>query len=196
MPEMPAFCQNCRTIFGSGMVFENCKNITLIGFSIECPKCGKMGQVPDGVYDIVGNIITVLTSTKNTVYNLNKLNNILTNAKKSNYSHEEIKSKIKEELPELSSLSDTLPKTRNELYAFIVLILTTIGLTLAFISSTNKNEISESKIKKITEKAIEKSLFKHNTKKYKNDVSPQKNKTGRNEPCPCGSGKKFKKCCA
>jgi len=28
--------------------------------------------------------------------------------------------------------------------------------------------------------------------------SPQKNitrKTGRNEPCPCGSGKKYKKCC-
>ena len=22
------------------------------------------------------------------------------------------------------------------------------------------------------------------------------NKVGRNEPCPCGSGKKFKKCCA
>ena len=22
-----------------------------------------------------------------------------------------------------------------------------------------------------------------------------KKKTGRNEPCPCGSGKKFKKCC-
>lgn len=21
------------------------------------------------------------------------------------------------------------------------------------------------------------------------------NKTGRNDPCPCGSGKKFKKCC-
>jgi len=22
-----------------------------------------------------------------------------------------------------------------------------------------------------------------------------KNKIGRNDPCPCGSGKKFKKCC-
>lgn len=25
-------------------------------------------------------------------------------------------------------------------------------------------------------------------------VNPQKN-VGRNDPCPCGSGKKFKKCC-
>jgi uncharacterized protein YecA (UPF0149 family) len=26
-------------------------------------------------------------------------------------------------------------------------------------------------------------------------VSVGKNKVGRNDPCPCGSGKKFKKCC-
>lgn len=23
----------------------------------------------------------------------------------------------------------------------------------------------------------------------------EKNKSGRNDPCPCGSGKKYKKCC-
>lgn len=27
------------------------------------------------------------------------------------------------------------------------------------------------------------------------DEEPPSNKTGRNDPCPCGSGKKFKKCC-
>jgi hypothetical protein len=26
-------------------------------------------------------------------------------------------------------------------------------------------------------------------------VSPRREKTGRNDPCPCGSGKKYKKCC-
>jgi hypothetical protein len=26
-------------------------------------------------------------------------------------------------------------------------------------------------------------------------ASPSKKKVGRNEPCPCGSGKKFKRCC-
>ncbi|MDD3234623.1 MAG: SEC-C metal-binding domain-containing protein [Candidatus Omnitrophica bacterium] len=26
-------------------------------------------------------------------------------------------------------------------------------------------------------------------------MSLGQNKVGRNEPCPCGSGKKFKKCC-
>jgi preprotein translocase subunit SecA len=29
----------------------------------------------------------------------------------------------------------------------------------------------------------------------KSVASPQKKKVGRNDPCPCGSGKKYKKCC-
>ena len=28
------------------------------------------------------------------------------------------------------------------------------------------------------------------------EKSPARPKVGRNDPCPCGSGKKFKKCCA
>ncbi|MEW6094070.1 MAG: SEC-C metal-binding domain-containing protein [Chloroflexota bacterium] len=26
-------------------------------------------------------------------------------------------------------------------------------------------------------------------------VRPRKKKAGRNDPCPCGSGRKYKKCC-
>ena len=30
---------------------------------------------------------------------------------------------------------------------------------------------------------------------YRADPSHPKRRTGRNDPCPCGSGKKYKKCC-
>lgn len=60
-----------------------------------------------------------------------------------------------------------------------------------------------------------KSVFEKNGWKYKIELNPDKpediadldmllnppktrtaeKKVGRNEPCPCGSGKKFKKCC-
>lgn len=32
-------------------------------------------------------------------------------------------------------------------------------------------------------------------KQYRSDTTAVSNKVGRNEPCPCGSGKKYKKCC-
>ena len=33
------------------------------------------------------------------------------------------------------------------------------------------------------------------TKKYREDNIAHVEKIGRNDPCPCGSGKKYKKCC-
>src|SRR5690606_2909480 len=40
MPEMPAFCDNCGAIFGSGFVFENCRNVTLSENRVgPCPNC-------------------------------------------------------------------------------------------------------------------------------------------------------------
>ena len=33
------------------------------------------------------------------------------------------------------------------------------------------------------------------TKAYKRSKIAVSNKIGRNDPCPCGSGKKYKKCC-
>ncbi|MGD9276490.1 MAG: SEC-C metal-binding domain-containing protein [Candidatus Pacearchaeota archaeon] len=37
--------------------------------------------------------------------------------------------------------------------------------------------------------------FEMKNKAYKEFLKPKKRKIGVNEPCPCGSGKKYKKCC-
>ena len=39
-------------------------------------------------------------------------------------------------------------------------------------------------------------ILKANDGKEKEKATPKRvNKIGRNEPCPCGSGKKYKNCC-
>lgn len=45
----------------------------------------------------------------------------------------------------------------------------------------------------VIEKAKERFEIKNRT--YKESLKVKKKKIGRNEPCPCGSGKKYKKCC-
>ena len=46
------------------------------------------------------------------------------------------------------------------------------------------------------EKAEQKKLvFSHGGEEAKQPVRRSKQKVGRNQPCPCGSGKKYKKCC-
>jgi uncharacterized protein YecA (UPF0149 family) len=197
MPEMPAFCKNCGAIFGSGMVFDNCINVTLRGNTSQCPQCGGIGEVPDGVFDMTNNAIKMISGTSRSIKNLKKLALILTEAQKSNTSKEQIESIIKKEVPELSSFPSILPQTRNELYAFITLILTAIGILVT--STSTIKPLSESEVIEITERTIQKAMIKPK-KKYKNSLSTdsthkKKKKTGRNEPCPCGSGEKYKRCC-
>ena len=50
-------------------------------------------------------------------------------------------------------------------------------------SASNQSEIPATQVKENT-------AYKQST-----IVKSEVEKTGRNEPCPCGSGKKFKQCC-
>lgn len=52
----------------------------------------------------------------------------------------------------------------------------------------------EARLKK-QEEEINKGLSSYNNRTKKPSVSVESTKVGRNDPCPCGSGKKYKKCC-
>ncbi len=43
--------------------------------------------------------------------------------------------------------------------------------------------------------AAGKSAIDSRTRRAVGNIGPRAAKVGRNEPCPCGSGKKYKKCC-
>lgn len=59
-----------------------------------------------------------------------------------------------------------------------------------------QSEHSEELLKLFKEIMVKDSIFIERLKRhYELFKSSKKNKIGRNEPCPCGSGKKYKKCC-
>ncbi len=188
MPIVPAFCDTCGTPFPSGFSFENATNITLSGNkSGPCPKCGGMGHIPDGVFNFIGSTIEILSAPQRTVEELSRLAQILHDAKSRQQSTEQVATKIKEELPELSSIADLLPKNRGELYGFLAVILAAIQLFTQSPKPSQNITINVSQV-------IEQTLANAPTEKPKPQVSIPSKKVGRNDPCPCGSGIKYKKC--
>jgi len=194
LADIPAICNKCGSLFvapnlfGGGTVqFINCA----LG---PCPVCGGTGNIIDGVYSAATNSAKLFFSPATKINDLIKLQQIIEKAKKEKHSTKQLSNSLKEEVPELQSLSDWLPKTRMELYAFsgIILTIITIITTSAFNYAESKDNTTEAKIEELVEKALKKQIVQPN------NVTPKKkkkNKTGRNEPCPCGSGKKYKKCC-
>ncbi len=193
MVDVPAICSTCGNVFfapnligGSGkVIFQNSR----LG---PCPVCGGTGDIIDGVYDAATNTAKLIVTSVKNVHQLNKFKEILLGAQKNKLSSKQINSQVKKEIPELQSLSDWLPKTRIDLYSFIGIILTLITLlsSTAIDFFNAKENISEEQVKELIKKSIQKQKPIH-----KSPPITKKNKVGRNQPCPCGSGKKYKKCC-
>ena len=190
MPSVPAFCDTCGTVFHSGIMVENSTNITFAGNRAgPCPTCGGMGHVPDGVFNFIGNTIEILSAPARTIDELTHLAKILREAREKQDTPEEVAARIQKELPTLSRLGDILPKNRSELYGFLAVVLATIQLITQSLP-TQPGPVTIN-INQVVNQATDQSQSVSRSAR----LTDSSKKVGRNEPCPCGSGKKFKKCC-
>ncbi len=191
---VPAVCDNCGTIFPSSFEVENSTSISFSGCGAgPCPACKGQGHIPDGIYNFIGNTIELLSGPSRTVAELERLAAILKQAREKGTSLEEVTNEIEAHVPELSSLKDILPKSRIELYAFITIIISIIALLLGQLSKDETQRIE------INNNNVVNNIYQQvpvpSATSVPNKASTQSKKIGRNEPCPCGSGKKYKKCC-
>lgn len=188
MINLPIFCNSCGAIFPSDIVVENLTH-KIDDISGSCPLCGEFSQVPSGIYNFIGHTIELLTGPDKTIDELNKLSIILRNYQDKESGINDIRQQIEHEVTKLTSIVDLLPKTRQNIYQFIqiILFIITIIITLTL----------EGQQGPITAETIVAQLYKHLTPSNNspNDTENKNLKMGRNELCTCGSGKKYKKCC-
>ncbi|HTN93696.1 MAG TPA: SEC-C metal-binding domain-containing protein [Gallionella sp.] len=157
-----------------------------------------MGTIPDGVYTAAGNVLRLLSGPQKTIEQLKRLVAVIVEARRTQEEPNRIAEKIKEEAPELSSLVDALPKTRSELYNFILVILTAVSVLIAAAAVNKNSNPSDAEIEKMVEEAVEMAIQQSQKQpptieKKQPYIAPEK--PGRNSPCTCGSGKKYKHCC-
>ncbi len=161
MAQLPAFCDNCGAVFPSGFAIRGEGAKTFVGNkSGPCPVCGRMGSVPDGVFDVTDNVIRLLSGPQKTVEQLRKLASVIKEARETVEKPNKAVEKIKNEAPELSSIVDALPKTRNELYGFLTIILMAVGSIIAVAALYKNDSPSEADIQNMIDNTIEQSFQK------------------------------------
>lgn len=189
MPAIPAFCDTCGTAFPSGIFVENCLNISLSGNkSGPCPKCGGIGHIPDGVFNVVGSTIEILSAPDRTIQELTRLVEILQAAKTLNARPEEVAREIKRDIPALALLLLLRPSSKADWYAFLGILLAIVQVYLTV------NPTGTSTPAVTINQVIHQTFVNEQTGESATTKASRK-KTGPNEPCPCGSGLKYKKCC-
>lgn len=192
MPMIPAFCDTCGTAFPSGFFMENCTNIHLSSNrSGPCPKCGGSGHVPDGVFNIIGDAIHIVSAPSRTKQELRRFAEVLEVARATNKSVSAVKEELESTLPDLSGIMKYAPESKAEWLAFIGVMLALIQVYLAaFPPSSGQQQPGTPNI--TVNQIIEQTLVSDPSNVGGN---LPRQKVGRNEPCPCNSGKKYKKCC-
>ena len=134
MAHLPAICLNptCRTIFPSGFAIIGGVNISYVGnTSGPCPKCGGMGKVPDGNYSNIGDKLFVTLNNLSDASVFKQYSELLKRELLSNKSPEQIIQSVNQNFPELRSVSDLIPKTRSDAYAFIGILIALISLIIS-----------------------------------------------------------------
>lgn len=191
MPIVPAFCDTCGTAFNSGILVENSMNISFAGnMSGPCPSCGGMGHVPDGVFNFIGNTIEILSAPGRTVSELLGFAEILKDARARGESKEQVVTRIEKSFPSLSYLAKLLPTTKSELYGFLGVII-----AVAALCTRSPDKPPSQTFVNVTQVIQQITTTPPQQQREKHRQATSVKKQGRNEPCQCGSGKKFKKCC-
>ena len=96
-------------------------------------------------------------------------------------------------------MANLLPQNRAELYAFIQVVLAAIAILLTAASTQSISikdvDVDINRVIEITIEQQQQPPSNRPSVERSTGVSTRSAETvGRNEPCPCGSGKKYKKC--
>jgi preprotein translocase subunit SecA len=131
-----------------------------------------------------------LAGPQRSIEELTRLSEILRKAQASGAAREEVAEQIKTELPALASLAQLLPSNKSELYGFLAVVLAAVQLYLTVSPPTSQSPV-QINVNQVIEQTYADSSPRRKSEKPKST----KKKVGRNAPCPCGSGAKYKKCC-
>ncbi|MBN1397318.1 MAG: hypothetical protein JXA06_04720 [Bacteroidetes bacterium] len=132
MPQLPSICTNpkCGMIFASPINLLATDNTFINLLYGICPKCGTVGRIPNGKYSSIGDQLFATLFDIPDIAILNNYVSFVSEKVHSGLSPEIIKESVNNEFPQLKPLSDLIPQTRSDAYAFIGILLTLIGLTI------------------------------------------------------------------
>lgn len=201
---IPAECGNCGYLYPSGYGFDPADTGIEVSMTVfenaevsePCPMCGRRrSRVLAGEHQLVRDAEKLLRDSPRDATELDRLMEFLQGSRGSNGSADEVRERAGEQIPELSGLVDELldsSSARVSLSTWHDLLVATLQALEAHADGASNDHIWPSQV-------IYGSMNRYNITTVQpsaptEDQQHEAHKVGRNDPCPCGSGKKYKKC--
>lgn len=163
--------------------------------------------------NVLGDTIEILRGTNATAAQLARLQELLRTAQRTQQSPKEVAAAVERELPAFGELAKRLltPKTAGDFWTLVGAIIALITLLKVTTPTHDDHSVivnqvieqiyeQEQSVPPAAQAARPKTKFAPNNRNHasaakKNPTTQPPGKVGRNAPCPCGSGRKYKRCC-
>jgi hypothetical protein len=193
MYALPAICESCGAIFAPPAIVlgEGVTNLKVSNSRVgPCPACGNQwGRIPDGTYDSVRGTLRMLLNDPASAQSLQRLADILQAAREARADQATVADQIEADVPELRDLAASLRVADIDWKWWIVFLLTIIqALGALGVIGPKPERVSDQQIERVMRRVIQEQPPPTSA------TAPSPGKTGRNDSCPCGSGKKYKRC--
>ena len=155
MVAFPAFCPNCGLVFGSGVVLENARNVTIGNARQNCPRCGAWAELPAGTFNVIGDTIEVLAGSGLTRERMFRLRDILERAESEHADSAQAIEAVIAEAPDLRPLVERYgPKMQKALIKFLLFLFTV--LIAQGVSELRDDSATREDVRKAVEQAVQK----------------------------------------
>jgi hypothetical protein len=207
---LPFACKRCGRYYGQdNFVFNSgASNVTFVDNWAACPNCGTMNRqaLANGTYNARGGgrwevarqAARDILSAKPTTEDIERLAQLIKEAQARKSEVEQVASAIEDETP-FAALAKTLRNHPPGWGAY--LISTLLAVVLWLIQSPTSGSSAPQPVPAAHQMSPQQ--MDELAQKIANQIEQREGlnqrhelrKPGRNEPCFCGSGKKYKKCC-
>ncbi|WP_353662454.1 SEC-C metal-binding domain-containing protein [Hydrogenimonas sp. SS33] len=196
MTSFVAFCENpkCGAVFEVPILVGGPGNATIHMTNTRagpCPVCGSFGLIPDGVYQYANHAVSLLTGPETSVRVLRQVYEILKRAKSTSEDKQAVLKEVEEVSPQAAQTLQQAPEISNYLQ-WITVLIALVSLAIQVHTSYFKGDDVE---RQFRDHLLEENKELRKQRKKSTPYKRENPKIRRNDPCPCGSGKKYKKCC-
>jgi len=212
MPGLPARCTRCGRVF-EGHAIHIAAGATIEGLELEnniegCPYCGGVARVIEGTLSIRDGVVGVLDDAVVDPGLWQLLIDLTAQAREGAISPEEAVQEMAEKSPAVKSLLGRAPPALRKVLVQVLIGAITIlaGQEWAELHDHAATHADAERIEQIEQRqarempsevqtAVERAIQEYYVQPRGDSPTVRADKVGRNDPCPCGSGLKHKKCC-
>lgn len=217
MPRLPGFCRACGAIFASPLRAAEIGAEAAFELPVTCPECGGSGSVPPEILARVARAVTVLLRAGDVPEDQwRAVLDVLREAEEGDQ-RIDLVSRLHERAPELSAIAASVPGDAPGQWRGYVPVLEAAREVVEEAPepeeragapepedgavATEPEPVGPEELEGLVSQVLERALEEHGASRQRSPEDEERTRarrryreTGRNDPCPCGSGEKYKAC--